>query len=187
MKRRKIVTGLALGLLLAACGSADSPATTTPTTTTMAATTTTAATPSVVEVEALDYGFAGLPDTAAAGTEFTLLNTSDGELHELVAIRLPDDETRSVADLVADPDALRAYFPNVATVVIAPPNEMGFPVEGTGVLSEPGRYAIICAIPVGADPAEYMAAAAESEGPPQVEGGPPHFVEGMFGEVTITE
>lgn len=70
-------------------------------------------------------------------------------------------------------------------MVIAPPGDSGFAVEGTGVLSEPGRYAVICAIPTGADPDEYLAAAAESEGgPPQVAGGPPHLAMGMFAEVT---
>ena len=102
------------------------------------------------------------------------------------AIPLPADETRSVEELVADPAALAAYFPTVETVIIAPPDASGFAVEGTGVLNTPGRYAIICAIPTGADPDEYMAAAAEAEGgPPQVDGGPPHFAKGMWGEITV--
>jgi hypothetical protein len=55
-------------------------------------------------------------------------------------------------------------------------------------LSEPGRYAVICAIPTGADPAEYLEAAAEAEGgPPEVAGGPPHLAMGMYGEVTVVE
>ncbi len=162
------VAGLALAaLLLGACAAAAEPTT--------------------VEVTAVDYAYEGLPDSVAAGSTIVLTNTSNVELHEFVAIRLPDDETRSVADLVADPEALVALFPNVATVVIAPPGEEGFAVEGTGVLTEPGRYAIICAIPTGADPQAYMAAAAEAEGgPPDVPGGPPHFVHGMFAEVTVT-
>lgn len=141
-----------------------------------------------VEVTALDYEFADLPETIQAGTTLTLENESSNELHELVAIRLPDDETRSVDDLVADPEALASYFPSVTTVLIAPPEEGSIAVEGTGVLEEPGRYAIICAIPTGADPDEYMAAAAEAEGgPPEVEGGPPHFVVGMYAEVTVED
>lgn len=139
-----------------------------------------------VEVTALDYEFADLPETIPAGTTLTLVNESSNELHELVAIRLPEDETRSVDDLVADPEALASYFPSVTTVLIAPPEEGGIAVEGTGVLDEPGRYAIICAIPTGADPDEYMAAAAGAEGgPPEVEGGAPHFVVGMYAEVTV--
>ena len=138
-----------------------------------------------VEVTAVDFAFTGLPAAVPAGTAFAITNTSTGELHELVAIRLPDDEARSVSELVASPDDLAALFPSVSTVLIAPPGEAGFPVEGTGVLTEPGRYAIICAIPTGADPAEYLAAAAESDGPPQVDGGAPHFAEGMYAEIVV--
>jgi hypothetical protein len=84
------------------------------------------------------------------------------------------------------PEEVAAFFPGVATVVIAPPGGDGIPVVGTGVLTEPGRYAFICAIPTGADPDEYLAAAGESDGPPEVDGGPPHFVHGMIGEVVVS-
>jgi hypothetical protein len=142
-----------------------------------------------ITVTAIDYAFVGLPAQVKAGTTFTLDNQSSQELHEFVAVRLPDDETRPVAELVQLPmEELEALFPGVATVVIAPPGGDGIPVEGTGTLEEPGRYAVICAIPTGADPAEYMAAAAEAEGgPPEVAGGPPHFVQGMFGEIEVVE
>ena len=61
--------------------------------------------------------------------------------------------------------------------------------EGDGTLTEPGRYLVLCAIPTGADPGEYLAAAAASEGgPPEgVAGGPPHFVNGMWAEVTVVD
>ena len=161
----------------AACSSAEEPTTTATTTTTG---------PQTIEVVALDYGFSGLPERVAAGTTFTLVNDSTTELHELVAIPLPEDEARTVPELLADPEGLAAYFPTVETVLIAPPLEGSIAVEGTGTLTTPGRYAIICAIPTGADPGEYMAAAAEAEGgPPQVNGGPPHFMEGMWGEVIV--
>ncbi|MDX1691682.1 MAG: hypothetical protein R3290_11735 [Acidimicrobiia bacterium] len=140
-----------------------------------------------VIVEAVDYDYQGLPETVVAGTQFVLENESEDELHEFVAVLLPEDEDRSVEELLQLPmEELQQLFPFVKTVVIAPPGQAGFPVEGTGVLDEPGRYAIICAIPTGADPDEYLAAAQESEGgPPQVEGGPPHFVQGMFAELEV--
>lgn len=143
--------------------------------------------PTTVEVRAVDYGFEGLPDRVAAGSTFTLVNESSVELHELVAIRLPDDEARSADELVQlPPEEMAAFFPLVETVMIAPPEGDGFAVEGVGTLTDPGRYLIICAIPTGANPDEYMAAAAESEGgPPQVAGGPPHLAMGMYGEVVV--
>lgn len=181
VRRRGLAGTIAMLLLLAACGDgADAATTTTP------ATTSTTAAPAQVEVTAIDFAFTGLPERMAVGTTLTLLNDSSVELHELVAIRLPDDETRSVEDLIGDPEDLAAYFPSVTTVLIAPPDEAGVAVEGTGQLTEPGRYAIICAIPTGADPAEYMAAAAEAEGgPPDVAGGAPHFVAGMYAELVV--
>jgi hypothetical protein len=140
-----------------------------------------------VEVIALDYAFVGLPERVEPGTTFVLQNNSSVEVHELVAVRLPDDETRSMTELLQLPEEeLEALFPLVETVIIAPPGDTGFPVEGTGTLTEPGRYAIICAIPTGADPDVFMTAAAEAEGgPPEVAGGLPHFVNGMFGEVIV--
>lgn len=143
--------------------------------------------PTTIEVTALDYAYQGLPQTVPAGSTLTMSNDSTREVHELVAIRLPEDETRAVADLVADSEALPALFPHVTTVIVAPPGEDGVAVEGTGELVEPGRYAIICVIPTGADPQAYITAAAESEGgPPDVPGGPPHIVHGMFAELTVT-
>lgn len=149
--------------------------------------TTTADASAVVDVVAADYAYVGLPAEIDAGTTIRLTNESGAELHEFVAIRLPDDETRSVAELMQlPPDELAAFFPLVKTVILAPPGAEGFAVEGTGTLTEPGRYAIICAIPTGANPDAYMAAAAESEGgPPEVAGGPPHIANGMFAEVVV--
>ena len=72
-------------------------------------------------------------------------------------------------------------------VLIAPPNGAEvIKALGTGKLTEKGRYAVICAIPVGADPAAYLAAAqSATDGPPNVPGGPPHLTQGMFGEITV--
>lgn len=194
---RLIAAVAVFALAVVACGDDDgasdtaSPETTSPATTASPTTappeTSAPAAGEPVVVTALDYAFVGLPERVAPGTTFVLENSSSQELHELVAVRLPDDETRSVAELLQLPqEELEALFPFVETVIIAPPNTTGFPVEGTGTLSEPGRYAIICAIPTGADPEAFMAAAAEAEGgPPEVEGGPPHFVQGMFGEVVV--
>lgn len=168
--RTRLLVGAAALLALAACSNAA------------------ANEPTTVEVTATDYGFDGLPDRIAAGSTLTLVNESAVEVHELVAVPLPDDETRSVEELVQDPAALAALFPDVATVVIAPPGEDGFVVEGTGDLTEAGRYAIICAIPTGAIPEDYLAAAAEAEGgPPDVAGGPPHFVQGMWQELVVED
>ncbi len=177
---------------LAGCSS-DDDASAEPTTTKAPASTTTHADhaePAEYEVTLSDYSFTGLPDEVAAGSKLTVVNTATTELHELVAIRLPDDEERSVEDILALPqDEVGAILGGTmpATVLLAPPGGEQIPAVGDGTLSEPGRYAIICSIPTGASPEEYMAAAAASNGaPPQVAGGRPHMVHGMFAELTVS-
>lgn len=139
-----------------------------------------------IVVGAVDFAFEDLPETVPAGTTISLVNESPDELHELVAIRIPDGDDRSVEDLLAVPPEEGEEEAPPDLVIVAMPGEEGMPVLGDGTLTEPGRYAIFCAIPTGADPAEYMAAAEEAtEGPPEVEGGPPHFVHGMLAELTV--
>lgn len=142
-----------------------------------------------IDITAVNYSYQGVPERATVGSTLTLTNDSDDEVHELVAIRLPEGEDRPVSELVQlPPDELAAFFPGVETVIVAPPVAEGFPVEGTGSITQPGRYALICVIPTGADPEEYLTAAAEAEGgPPDVAGGPPHIAEGMFAELTVVE
>jgi len=139
-----------------------------------------------VKVRATDYAFLDLPDRVASGTTFELSNTSGREAHELVAVRLPDDEERSIAQLVAlPPEEFAPFMTEVRTVIVAGPRADGTAVVGDGTLDEPGRYALICIIPTGADPDEYLAKAATSEGPPDVDRGPPHIAKGMFAEITV--
>lgn len=141
-----------------------------------------------VDVTASDYRFDDLPTDVAAGTSLALRNASTRELHELVAMRLADEEDRTADELVALPEAeLGALFAGPpALVLIAPPGEDSFAAVGDGTLAEPGRYLVMCFIPTDADPAAYLAALEANPGqPPSVTGGPPHFTAGMFGEITV--
>tara|TARA_R100000306_G_C4323392_1_gene116366 strand:- start:80 stop:706 length:627 start_codon:yes stop_codon:yes gene_type:complete len=142
-----------------------------------------------VVVTAVDFGYEDLPDRVPAGTRLALVNESPVELHELVAFRIPDDEDRSVDELVAlPPDEMMPLLGEPATVLLAAPgSDETIPAVGDGTLTEPGRYAVICVIPTGADPDEYLSAAATSDGPPEVAGGPPHAANGMYAELTVTD
>jgi hypothetical protein len=144
--------------------------------------------PGVVEVVGVDYGYEGVPASVPAGTSLRFRNASTAEAHEVVLMRIPDGEDRSVADLMQlPPDELFGLvMPNLVGVSVAPPEADGMVVEGNLDDLGAGRYALFCVIPTGADPDEYMTAAAESDGPPQVDGGPPHIVNGMFAELTVT-
>lgn len=140
---------------------------------------------SVVEVVMYDYGFKGLPDEVDAGTRIAVSNESGAEIHEFVAFRLADDETRSAADILAGDLGPILGGGEPAAVLLAAPGGEQINAVGDGVLTEPGRYLILCFIPTGADPEEFLAAAATSDGPPQVDGGPPHAMQGMFAELVV--
>jgi hypothetical protein len=190
-----LAASLAFGIV--ACGddddaaeTGDAPETTSTTAADEATTTTTGddAGGETLEVTAVDYAYEGLPDTIAAGTHISLVNaTENNEAHELVAIRIPDDETRSVEELVALPaEESDAIFANVepATVILTAPGETDVPgpVVGDGTINEPGRYAVVCFLPVGGDPAVVLDP--NAEGPPESDA-PPHVSQGMFAEVTV--
>lgn len=159
----------ALAVLAAACGGGDDTKT----------------------VTAADYSFQDLPKEVDAGTTLKLENSSTKELHEMVVIRIPDTERRPVSELVALPESQQeAIFGSAepAMVLLAQPNG-GEVVNavGDGKLTEKGRYAVVCFIPTGVDPAAYLAASeAATSGPPDIpNAGPPHVVQGMYGEITV--
>ena len=122
----------------------------------------------VVEVELVDFAFEGLPDSVAAGTRLTVTNSSEVELHKLSALPIPDDEDRPVEELIALPGAELAAILRVrpATVLAAGPGGPQVDEVGDGTLSEPGRYVIICAIPLGLDPDEYLDAVPSRQASP---------------------
>jgi len=171
---RRVLTALAsltsLVLLGAACGDDD-------------------ALPTSVEIVATDYAFAELPNRIGTRTTLTLRNDSSIEVHELLAFPLPDDITGTASEILAMPEEELDTFLDVppSLVIVAGPEDEPFAAVGDGTLPEPGRYLLLCAIPTGADPAEFMAAAATSDGPPGVAGGPPHFVHGMAATVEVVE
>lgn len=170
-RRYATIAAVALGLVAAACGD-DS---TTSSSSSKAAT---------VNVKAVDYGFEGLPSSVKAGTALKLTNQSNREAHELVAVKLPDGERRSVAELVKLPEQqLMGLFTGPpALVLLAPPGGGDQIVaEGDGTLREPGRYLVLCNVPTGADAGAFM----KATGPGQVTGGAPHHVNGMYAEVTV--
>ncbi|MFP5487404.1 MAG: hypothetical protein ACLGHQ_03760, partial [Acidimicrobiia bacterium] len=140
----------------------------------------------VLEVVMDDFHYGDLPSAVPAGTRISVSNGSDTELHEFVAFRLPDDEERSAEDIVAGDLGALLGGSEPTAVLLAPPGGEQIAAVGDGTLDEPGRYLIVCVIPTGADPDEYLAAAATSDGPPDVAGGPPHIANGMFAELTVT-
>lgn len=191
-----IAAGLALTFGLAACGDDADDATTTTTdaseqTTTTEETTTTeadgAATGETVEITGVNYAFEGVPETVEPGTELSFTNASEDEVHEMVVVRIDDDETRPLEELIGLGDAAQEVVEDVG-VAVALPGEDGMVVDGELVMEEPGRYALLCFIPVGADPQvlEELMANPPAEGEePDLGDGPPHVTQGMAAELTV--
>lgn len=147
-----------------------------------------------IVVGAFDYGYADLPGEIAAGTTIVMRNDSEGEVHEILAFRLPDDEDRSVQDLVQLPEEELMPLLDMRGVALAPPGaDSTMAPTPPLTLEQPGRYVFLCIIPTNAPPDEVMAAvqafveagAPEGEGPDYPQTGPPHFVNGMFAEVFV--
>lgn len=139
----------------------------------------------VLTVEAVDYAFKNLPEAVPEGTEIKLTNTAKEEIHEMVAFKLPDDETRSADEIVAGADPAGPPPGEFQGVLVAEPGEDGFAPTGPMVLTEPGRYLFLCSVPTGADPAEVIKIGQEGGQASEAEGGPPHLVHGMYGAVTV--
>jgi hypothetical protein len=122
-----------------------------------------------LDVTAVDYEFSGLPDEMDAG--YNIVNfTNDGqEEHELVAVRINDDVDLSIDEILALPEEESEAMIRFVGASFASAGES---TVGSLDLTEPGRYVVVCFIPVGT--------VGETEGD-----GPPHALEGMTTEITV--
>ncbi len=170
---------LALALTVSACGSDDDTSATTSNPSSTAPATEPGAV--AIDVRAVDFSYEDLPDRVPAGTRIHLVNDADTEVHELVAVRLADDEQRSVDELMALPEEEAQALlggDEPALVVMAAPGEEEMGAVGSGTLDEPGRYLVLCSVPTGSD-------ASILDAPPQESDAPPHFAHGMYAELIV--
>jgi len=130
------------------------------------------------DVTASEYAFAGVPTTSAPGLRSFELSNKGKEVHEISILRINDDETASLRELLTQsPEQVMAKVQPVG-LGFANPGETSFAV----VDLQPGRYAVVCFVPVGLTPA-VAEAAEKGQGPPP--GGPPHASRGMAVEVNV--
>ena len=122
-----------------------------------------------LDVTAVDYAFEGVPDELSTGYTVVTFSNEGQEQHEMFALRFNDGTTESLEEIVELPE-------EEVFTKISPVNATWAPPGGSDTvswnLSEPGRYAIVCFIPVGS--------VGETEGD-----GPPHFTQGMVREFTV--
>lgn len=145
----------------------------------------------VVTVEMFDYGY-DVPGEVPAGTTLEVVNESGEEVHEVVLFHISDDEERDAEELLELPEEeIEALMADGTLTMVgvgfAPPNsDEGVYPLGDLVAEEPGRYILLCAVSVGADPEEWLEAAEAAPGPPDVGDGPPHHTQGMWAELTVS-
>lgn len=141
---------------------------------------------STITIGGIDYGFEDVPETTTPGTRLLFDNTSDVELHELVAFRVDTDDPLDDLLVLPQPELEQILGAPTAVLVQPPGAPEAFAAVGDGTLSEPGRYILLCTIPVGADPEAYLAATQAAGGSrPEGFDGPPHFTAGMAAELTV--
>jgi len=122
------------------------------------------------DVTAVDYGYEGVPATLSTGYHIVNFTNTGDENHEMFAFRFNEGTTESIDELFALPE--EEVFSK-----ITPVNATFAPSGGADTISwnltEPGQYAVFCAIPVGS--------IGEVEGD-----GAPHFTQGMIEEFTVS-
>lgn len=173
----RILAAVAAATMLAGCNSADADTSDG-----------TGADDETLTITGVDYGFDGFPESVAVGTTLEFTNASDVEYHEMVIMKLADDEERSVEELLELPDEEAQTAMAFVGVATAAPGEDGEVVAGDLTLEAPGRYVATCFIPVGADPdvvAEAFGGEEEPDGPPDLGDGPPHVASGMVAEFVV--
>ena len=112
-----------------------------------------------VEVTADEYAFEGFPETVPAGTALVALSNAGTEYHEVALMRIADGETRSIEELLALPEEEVGTVVTSAGFVFAPPGQASYVTADL----EPGRYAALCFVPVGATPEALESGAALDE------------------------
>ena len=111
-----------------------------------------------VDVQAIDYGYEGVPAELAAGpTSFALTNTGIEE-HEMVLFKRADGATETLDEVLELPEEELFSKVQFTGVTFGSPDTTNY----VALDLEPGTYFLVCFIPQGGG-----------------EDGPPHFMAGM--------
>lgn len=137
-----------------------------------------------ITVTGLDYAFAGIPDDVPAGSSLGLRNEGN-EVHEMLVIRINDDVTQTLQELLALPQEQSSELVQQVGFAIADPGE---DAEETVTLAEAGNYGMLCFIPIGTTSVpEGTPPPSGAPLPSGVGSGPPHFTAGMIKQFTVGE
>ena len=124
-----------------------------------------------VEVTAVDYAFNAELDDIQSGTVAFDFSNEGTELHEMALIRINDDVSESLDELLELPEE------EVGTKTTFMGISFAEPGGGETMYADldAGRYVVICFIPTGSTSMEEAETAE----------GPPHFTQGMVREFTV--
>lgn len=135
-----------------------------------------------LDVAGSNYAFGGLPDEVAAGPTIVTFENIGTEVHEMIVVRIHDDVTESLDELLALPEEEAETMTTFIGIAFAFPGDTAYALLDLS----PGRYAALCFLPEGAAPEVISQMdGPESSTPPGVELGPPHFVLGMVHEFDV--
>lgn len=137
---------------------------------------------SALTVTGVEYAFQGIPHTAPAGTVVTFANAGK-EVHQMIAARRNDGVTASLEELLAMPEAESGKLVTILGGPVASPGETA---ADRIILDRPGTWFFVCFIPVGTTSLPSLAPGATPNEALMPEG-PPHFLQGMVAELTVTE
>lgn len=118
-----------------------------------------------LEATGVNYEYEGIPDTVPAGVVAVTFSNEGTETHELGIVRINDDVTQPVEELLTLPEEEVMSMITFTGIAFAEPGVS----DTTFLRMDAGRYGAACFIPQGT--------MAEVEG-----AGPPHFTLGMFAE-----
>jgi hypothetical protein len=146
-----------------------------------------------IDVTASEYQFEGVPTEIPAGPAIISLENAGEQVHEFIVMRINDDVTLSVEELLALPEEESEAMVTPAAFAFSFPGDVAF----TTTDLTPGRYVALCFLPEGATPEVLMqleelgldgpeaTLPAGETIPPELQVGPPHFTKGMVHEFTV--
>lgn len=122
-----------------------------------------------VQVTTVDHEYEGLPESLPTGVVAVTMTNEGEEQHMLGLLRINDDVTASLDELLALPEEEGMQMATFLGAAFAPLGE----ADTIFVELAAGRHAAVCFLPEGS--------IGDQEGT-----GPPHFTLGMQGEITVT-
>lgn len=135
-----------------------------------------------LNVTASEYAFGGIPAELNAGPTIVSLANTGEEVHELGLVRVNDDVTLTLEELLATPEEDSDQYVTYVGSAFAFPDDIGTLL----IDLTPGHYVAICNLPEHADP-EMIAqmTGPDPSAPPGNNFGPQHHTLGMVQEFTV--